>query len=128
MQCRGTDWSLLLGIGGTTMSDDLHAGTFSTQLNTPFSIHVSPTLVMEVELVEVTEKGASDHQHPSAASRQERFSLVFHGPRDMLLRQGMYQLQHNQLGAFELFLVPVGQDHDGVYYEAVFNRFRRPDA
>lgn len=110
------------------MSDDLHAGTFSTQLNTPFSIHVSPTLVMQVELVEVTEKGAADHQHPSAASRQERFSLVFHGSRDILLRQGMYQLQHNQLGAFELFLVPVGQDHDGVYYEAVFNRFRGPDA
>jgi hypothetical protein len=37
----------------------------------------------------------------------------------------MYQLQHERLGAFELFLVPVGQDQDGVYYEAVFNRLQR---
>jgi hypothetical protein len=40
----------------------------------------------------------------------------------------MYQIQHDQLGAFDLFLVPVSQDQDGVYFEAVFNRLRRPDA
>ena len=47
---------------------------------------------------------------------------------DRLLQQGMYQLQHDQLGALELFLVPVGRDHEGLYYEAVFNRLRRSDA
>ena len=109
------------------MSDDLRAGPFSIQLNTPFSIHISPTMAMEVDLVEVTEKGVSDHQQQSAASRQERFSLVFRGPRHTLLQQGIYQLQHKQLGVLELFLVPVGQDHEGLYYEAVFNRLRRPD-
>jgi hypothetical protein len=81
-----------------------------------------------VELVEVTEKPALDHRQPSAAARQERFSLVFRGPRDTMLQQGTYQLQHNQLGVLELFLVPVGQDHEGLYFEAVFNRFRGPDA
>jgi hypothetical protein len=110
------------------MSDDLRAGTFSMHLNTPFSIYISPTMAMEVELVEVTEKGVSDHQQPSAATHQERFSLVFRGPRDRLLQQGMYQLQHDQLGVLELFLVPVGRDHEGLYYEAVFNRLRRSDA
>jgi hypothetical protein len=106
------------------MSDDLRVGTFSTQLNTSFRIHVSPTMAMEVELVEVTEKRALDSQRPAAASCQERFSIIFRGPRDRILQQGMYQLQHNQLGALDLFLVPVGQDQDGVYYEAVFNRLR----
>ena len=110
------------------MLDDLRAGMFNTQLNTPFRIYVSPTMAMEVALIEVTEKGASDHQQPSAVRRQERFSLVFRGPRDTLLQQGIYQVQHNQLGALELFLVPVGQDHEGLYYEAVFNRLSRPDA
>jgi hypothetical protein len=93
-----------------------------------FSIHISPTIAMEVELVEVAEKGGSDQQQPLAASRQERFSLVFRGPRDRLLQQGMYELQHRHLGALALFLVPVGRDHEGLYYEAVFNRLRRPDA
>jgi|SRR6266850_3629430 len=110
------------------MSDYLRAGTFRTQLNTPFRVHLSPITAVEVELVEVTEKGVLDGEQRPAAARQERFSLVFRGPRGEPLQQGMYQMQHNQLGAFDLFLVPVGQDHDGVYYEAVFNRLRRLDA
>jgi hypothetical protein len=110
------------------MSEYLRAGTFSAQLNTPFRIHLAPITTMEVELVEVTPKGAFDSQQPQAAACQERFSIVFRGPHDKVLQQGMYQMQHNQLGAFELFLVPVGRDHDGVYYEAVFNRLRRLNA
>ena len=33
-------------------------------------------------------------------------------------------LEHEKLGRFELFLVPVREDPEGYYYEAVFNRFR----
>jgi hypothetical protein len=110
------------------MSDYLRAGTFTSQLNTPFSIHLSPSIAMEVELVEVTEKGGLDGVQRPTAARQERFSLVFRGPPKERVQQGMYQMQHDQLGAFDLFLVPVSQDQDGVYYEAVFNRLRRPDA
>jgi hypothetical protein len=110
------------------MSNYLRAGTFSAQLNTPFSIHLTPLTTMEVELVEVTQKGAFDSEPPQAAACQERFSIVFRGPHDKLLQQGMYQMQHGQLGALTLFLVPVGQDHDGLYYEAIFNRLRRQDA
>jgi hypothetical protein len=106
---------------------DCRASTFSAHLNTEFRILQSSMPWVNVELVEVAEKGASHGQQPSAASRQERFSIVFRGPRDTLLQQGTYQLQHTQLGALELFLVPVGQDHAGLYYEAVFNRLRRPD-
>jgi hypothetical protein len=106
------------------MSDYLRAATFSTQLNTPFRVHLSRITALEVELVEVTGKGALDGQQPPAAARQERFSIVFRGPRDKRLQQGIYQMQHDQLGALDLFLVPVGQDQDGVYYEAVFNRLQ----
>src|SRR5438132_13291350 len=107
------------------MSDYLRAATFNAQLNTPFSIYLAPITTMEVELVEVTQKGAFDSEQPQAAACQERFSIVFRGPHDKLLQQGMYQMQHGQLGALTLFLVPVGQDHEGLYYEAIFNRLRR---
>jgi hypothetical protein len=110
------------------MLDDLRAGMFKTQLNTVFSVDLSSVAELEMELVEVTEKGGVESQRPSAATRQERFSVVFRGPRDKLLQQGMYQMQHDQLGGFDLFLVPVGRDRDGVYYEAVFNRLRHQDA
>jgi hypothetical protein len=108
----------------SSMSDYLDAATFSAQLNTEFRIFQSSTPLVDVELVEVTERGAADGQQPPAASRQQRFSLVFRSPRETLLQQGMYQMQHNCLGAFDLFVVPVGQDQDGIYYEAVFNRLR----
>jgi hypothetical protein len=109
------------------MSDRLHAALFGAQLRTTFSIHLSLTPVVEVELVEVAERDSGGARHPHSAAIQERFSLVFRGPDSQVLQQGIYQLQHDRLGAFELFLVPVGQDNHGVYYEAVFNRFRRRD-
>ena len=31
-------------------------------------------------------------------------------------------MTHDSIGEFELFLVPVGRDDSGTFYEAVFNR------
>ena len=55
-------------------------------------------------------------------ARQENFSVLFHGPLERFLPQGMVGLRHETLGEFELFLVPVARDTDGFQYEAVFNR------
>ena len=38
--------------------------------------------------------------------------------------QGMRSFDHDKLGRFELFIVPIRQDGEGYYYEAVFSRFR----
>jgi hypothetical protein len=105
------------------MLEHFHLETFSAQQHTTFRIQPPCLPGVEVELVEVT-----DHNRPPrAAACQERFSLVFRGPHARQLQQGLYAMQHDQLGAFELFLVPVGQDTAGIYYEAVFNRLRRQD-
>lgn len=109
------------------MLDQLHAATFSAQLHTQFKILPSTMPLVEVELIEVAERGSADAMPPWAAAHQERFSIVFRGPHERLLQQGIYQMQHDSLGTFELFLVPVGQDQHGIYYEAVFNRIRRQD-
>jgi hypothetical protein len=55
----------------------------------------------------------------------ERFSAFFRGPGDHFLQQKMYSFNHEQMGAFELFLVPVSQDQSGFRYEAVFNYFKQ---
>jgi hypothetical protein len=34
----------------------------------------------------------------------------------------MQQIKHERLGMFDLFLVPVSRERDGMRYEAVFNR------
>ena len=52
---------------------------------------------------------------------REPFSLVFTGPRDVCLAQGVYALQHPELGPLEIFLVPVGSDATSRRYEAIFS-------
>jgi hypothetical protein len=53
------------------------------------------------------------------ASR-EQFSLHFRGPSTPALPQRIYRLEHSQLGALEMFLVPIRRDASGMIYEAVF--------
>lgn len=72
---------------------------------------------MEIRLERVSDKAVS--------AQQEQFSLMFHGPPEMFIPQGMYSLKNNTLGTFDLFLVPIGKDENGFSYEAVFNLLRR---
>jgi hypothetical protein len=59
---------------------------------------------------------------------QEMFSLLFRGAADRPLTQATWKLDHATLGSLELFLVPVGQEKRGRFYEAVFNRLVPPDS
>lgn len=58
---------------------------------------------VDTELAEVTE-------HPGGAGGTLRapFSVLFHGPLQPVLPQGMYRVEHHELGTLELFVVPVG--------------------
>jgi hypothetical protein len=49
------------------------------------------------------------------------FSLVFLGPSEPVLPQAIYRFEHPELGAFEIFVVPIGRDESGVRYQAVFS-------
>ncbi len=65
-----------------------------------------------------------------STTRQEQFSLHFRGDRRRILPQRTYPMKHDAIGEFDLFLVPVGQDASGTFYEAVFNRLiqeKEPD-
>lgn len=53
---------------------------------------------------------------------QQQFSITFLGPADIFLPQRMYRMDHDQMGALDLFIVPVGRDPKGFLYQAVFNR------
>lgn len=88
------------------MLDDLHATTFAAHVHTAFRIDLSSTQAIALELVEVKD-GASPGERPSTvAAGQERFSIMFRGPHDRLLQQGMYRIQHDHLGAFGCFSSP----------------------
>jgi ribosomal protein S18 acetylase RimI-like enzyme len=52
-----------------------------------------------------------------------QFSLIFHGPADPVLSQGMYSFRHDALGSLALFIVPVvGSNADRTVYQACFSR------
>jgi hypothetical protein len=101
------------------MTATLEHEVFSRYLNTPFHISVDEANTIEVDLNEVSEL----HLSP----RQERFELVFRGPRQPLINQGSYRFDHDEMGDFILFIVPVRQDDEGTYYEACFNRTSKGD-
>ena len=50
----------------------------------------------------------------------ESFRLTFESPRKTDLGQATYHFEHENLGRFSLFLVPIGGS--GVHYEAIVNR------
>jgi hypothetical protein len=51
---------------------------------------------------------------------REPFSLTFLGPRLPVLPQRIYNFDFGELGAFDVFIVPIGSDRSGTTYEAVF--------
>lgn len=89
---------------------------FSKHANTKFQVQLHQHPPVELDLIEVSELKV----HP----QQEEFTIVLRGPLDVYLDQGARLLKHDQMGEFELFIVPIKQDAEGFYYEAVFNRIR----
>ncbi len=70
-------------------------------------------------LAEVTLGAAAGGSGPDGVARQQ-FSLLFRGPADLQLNQGIWDLEHATMGELALFLVPLGPDAEGPRYEAVF--------
>ena len=94
---------------------DLTADDFAAHSGSRYLLRLAGAAEpIPLELVEVT-----------ASSRPRRggrpFSLVFRGPRSPSLPQAQYRLEHEAMGALDIFLVPIALDAQGLSYEAVFN-------
>lgn len=87
---------------------------FAHQLNTKFRVYFGAEQATEVELTQVTKLYQK--------FRQESFALLFTAPHDVPPFQHLYKIEHDTLGAMELFLVPVAKNEKGLHFEAVFNR------
>lgn len=94
---------------------------FAEQLNTHFRLYADPEHDFEVELIEAAQLSDSTSPPlPAGQSRRTPFSLVFRSAPSLRLPQSIYRLQHEQIGSFELFLVPIGPDQSGMRYQAIF--------
>lgn len=103
------------------MLDNLTRESFAPHLGSVFRLRLGPGETLEVELVEATALGGGARVSAGGPrARREPFSLVFRGPRAPILPQRIYRMEHARMGAFDLFIVPIGPDAEGLRYEAVF--------
>jgi hypothetical protein len=96
------------------MSIYLTKSMFEESLNSRFWLLDESSEPHAMDLIELT----NGHSTP----RQEQFALRFRGDRDRVFPQRIYPMKHESIGDFDLFLVPIGRDESGTFYEAVFNR------
>ena len=90
--------------------------TFAPHRDESFRLHPDAGNPLELRLVEAASLG----ERTSPASGRAPFSLVFRGPPAPALPQRIYRLEHQTIGTFEIFLVPIGPDQEGMHYEAIF--------
>ncbi len=96
--------------------------TFASQLNSSFQVKLADASVVPLKLVEVT-RGTSQKSAGPKGITYEQFSLVFTGPLAPSLDQRVHALQHERIGQFDVFMVPVvSRDTSVMHYECIFNR------
>ena len=97
----------------------LNAKIFSEHLHSRFTASTNGMAPMALELFEVTEHDSSP--------QMELFTLHFLGAAAPRLPQHIHRLEHEKLGALEIFLTPISADPQaGAVYEVIFYRFRQP--
>jgi hypothetical protein len=89
----------------------LRRATYAPLVGTEFRVHVPGRRTLRVKLAEARKLGGPG----------EAFSLLFRGRRSDV-EGGVYRIDHPRLGAFELFVNPVGRGVKGLDLEAVVNR------
>jgi hypothetical protein len=105
------------------MLDKLTIDHFKEHIGSTFQ--ATPTLggdAFELELRRADPSPFLGEESDEAKKERGRdpFSVEFHSRLPQHEPQQIFDVEHEKLGKFELFLVPLGPDADGHRYEAVF--------
>jgi hypothetical protein len=122
-QSGGTSLRRSAAARSAVLADDplLTRTVLSGQLRTAFAVEGSKGAKrLALQLVEVGDLPSA--QSAGTVGSDWCFSALWSGPSSLPLAQRTYRLHHSQLGAFSVFLVPVGRPARVRYYQAVFNR------
>jgi hypothetical protein len=98
---------------------DMTRETFTAYLNTSFRVKTHSGSV-KLKLTAVTDLKAIS-KTPALIAGKESFSLMFEGRSKNSFTQDTYAVEHEVLGTFSLFLVPVGKPANH-HYEAIIIR------
>lgn len=96
---------------------DLSLDHFLPLLGQGFSLRLENGETYTLELEEAVSLGSA-----AGPGFRQPFALHLRHPRgDAFLPQRTYCLEHPTLGAFDLFIVPLGPDARGMRYEIIFS-------
>jgi hypothetical protein len=98
------------------MLETLTLDVFSPLVGQTFQVYLQPEQAVQLELVEARPLSAdnSPRQRPP-------FMLTFRGPAQFVLPQRIYRVEHQAIGAHDIFVVPLGPGPGGMIYEVIFN-------
>ncbi len=94
--------------------------TFARHLGEAFRVCPDSAAPVALDLIEATALGGGAGWTGAPSAKRVPFSIVFRGPGGVVLPQRTYRIEHDAIGAFDLFLVPIGPDGAGMRYEAIF--------
>jgi hypothetical protein len=93
---------------------ELALDTFRPLVGDPFVIRAADGHIDAV-LTEATSLGEAN------GAPRAPFSLVWRGPLDAPLQQGLHEVEHAAFGPEVMFLVPIGRTAEGFDYQAIFS-------
>ncbi len=98
------------------MLETFTADTFTPRVGETFRFVVDEKWEMRARLTSVSPWG----DETAKVRERQPFTLLFHAAREAHIPQAIYRVENENMEPFELFLVPVGPDGEGMAYEAVF--------
>jgi hypothetical protein len=102
---------------------ELALETFLPHVKSKFRVLSDGGQPVDLELAEAAGVAGAHGRVPNKNGMvQEVFSLMFDGPEQPVLPQRCHAVEHEKIGRFELFIVPVEKISGGIRYQVLFNR------
>lgn len=104
------------------MLDKLTIDDFEKRIGETFQVTPQDGEPFELELrrADASPYGEQEGEEAQKARERKPFSVEFHSRRNEHVPQQIFAVKHDDMGEFDLFLVPLGPDAEGHRYEAVF--------
>ncbi len=100
------------------MLETLTLDDFTPLLHTEFACTTPDENTYPFVLIEAARTGRPGAE--ASGGQRQPFSLIFLGPTEPVLPQGIYVLTSASLENLTLFIVPIGKDATGIRYQAIF--------
>ena len=102
------------------MLEKLELSRFEGLVGQSFELLVEDDEPLALELIEAGPVGELSSRQAGELGKRLPFSLVFRGPAELYMPQGIRALRHPEIGEMAVFLVQLEQSAEGSRFEAVF--------